>query len=196
MLPDRPLNKGSMGKIYTKKGDKGLTSLVGGKKVWKSNVRVEAYGTVDELISWIGFLHDQVPLPNDQTLLLKVQDRLMACASRLACDEKELLVRMPRVDESDILFLEQEIDRMESSLEPLQSFILPGGHPLASTCHIVRNVCRRAERRVIALAQEGNEEVEDVIIRYLNRLADFLFVFARYLLYTCGGKETLWKPEL
>lgn len=185
-----------MGKIYTKKGDKGLTSLAGGKKVWKNNTRVEAYGTIDELISWIGFLYDQVPQPADQSLLLKVQDRLMACASRLACDEKELLNRMPLLDDKDILFLEQEIDRMESSLEPLQSFILPGGHPLASTCHIVRNVCRRAERRVIALAQEENEEVEEIIIRYLNRLADFLFVFARYLLYTCGGKETIWKPGL
>lgn len=185
-----------MGKIYTKKGDKGLTSLVGGKKVWKNSVRVEAYGTVDELISWIGFLYDQVPQPSDQNLLIKIQDRLMTCASRLACDENELLTRMPVIAEKDILFLEKEIDRMESSLAPLQFFILPGGHPLASACHIVRNVCRRAERRVIALAQEENEKVENIIIRYLNRLADFLFVFARYLLYTCGGKETLWKHKL
>jgi len=185
-----------MGKIYTRKGDKGLTSLAGGKKVWKNNIRVEAYGTIDELISWIGFLHDQVPKTSEQSLLLKIQDHLMTCASRLACDEKELLTHMPVLDEQDILFLEQEIDRMECSLEPLQSFILPSGHPLASTCHIVRNVCRRAERRVISLAQDENEEVEEIIIRYLNRLADFLFVFARYILYTCGGKEILWKPNL
>lgn len=185
-----------MGKIYTKKGDKGMTTLAGGKSVWKNNSRVEAYGTIDEVIAWIGYLRDLVPELSDQELLLTIQDRLMVCASRLACYEQEQLERMPLLHDEDITFLEKHIDRMELLLNPLQSFILPGGHPLASASHIARSVCRRAERKTIALALEEEKNTEDIIIRYLNRLSDFLFVFARYLLFTCGGKETLWKPDL
>jgi cob(I)alamin adenosyltransferase len=181
-------------KIYTKTGDKGTTSLIGGKRVPKDHPRIEAYGTVDELISWTGLIRDLLSLENDRNLFLEIQDRLMTAASLLALDEDASPVHLPELIEDDIRTLEKAIDGMEIELLPLKSFILPGGHPVSSYCHIARSVCRRAERQCLSLS--AKEQVHELVIKYLNRLADFLFVFARKTLKDNQGTEVLWKPKL
>lgn len=181
-------------KIYTKTGDKGTTSLIGGKRVPKHNQRIEAYGTIDELISHIGLLRDQPIGEPLKDVLLKVQDRLMVCAAVLATDCEDCNVKIPEIRETDITYLEQEIDRMESELEPLRSFIIPGGHPIVSYCHIARTVCRRAERIAIKLAD--NAVVSDSILKYINRLSDYLFVLARKLAKDLQVNEIPWQPLL
>lgn len=181
-------------KIYTKTGDKGTTSLIGGKRVPKHNQRIEAYGTIDELISHIGLLRDQPIGEPLKDVLLKVQDRLMVCAAVLATDCEDCNVKIPEIRETDITYLEQEIDRMESELEPLRSFIIPGGHPIVSYCHIARTVCRRAERIAIKLAD--NAVVPDSILKYINRLSDYLFVLARKLAKDLQVNEIPWQPLL
>lgn len=178
-------------KIYTRSGDKGTTSLVGGKRVSKSNLRIEAYGTVDELICHIGLLRDQVSSENDRQGLIRIQDRLMVCAAILASDCEDCRVKIPEIMSSDIRALEDAIDTMEKELPTLTSFVLPGGHAVSSFAHIARTVCRRAERRIVDLS--AKHFVPDNVLQYINRLSDFLFVFSRNLLIDNQGIELKWN---
>ena len=180
-------------KIYTKTGDKGTTSLIGGKRVPKFHERIEAYGTIDELISHIGLLRDLVTNKGLKENLLFVQDRLMTCATILATDCEGCNLKLPIILESDIEILEKEIDSMENQLEPLKSFILPGGHPVVSQAHICRTVCRRAERLSLALSQDY--KVDPLVLKFLNRLSDYLFVCARYISKMHNAIETPWTPK-
>ena len=181
-------------KVYTKTGDKGQTSLIGGVRVPKHHIRIEAYGTVDELNSYIGLIRDQEIAFSYKEVLKEIQDRLFTIGSALACDpEKETKLKIPDIKESDIQLLEDEMDKMDEVLEPMKSFILPGGHPTISTIHIARCVCRRAERLVVALAEQ--DTVDGLVIQYLNRLSDHLFVLSRYLAHKDGAEEITWAPR-
>ncbi|MGZ3886548.1 MAG: cob(I)yrinic acid a,c-diamide adenosyltransferase [Flavisolibacter sp.] len=183
-------------KIYTKTGDKGATSLIGGTKVPKNDLRIETYGTVDELNSWMGLINDQLQDPDLNTEIKEIQDRLFTIGSSLATDAaKETKMKLPDLHEEDILFLEKRIDAMTGALPPMKSFILPGGHVTVSSIHIARCVCRRAERLAVAL--QGEELlIESRIIPYLNRLSDYLFTLARYAGQKLGASEIPWKPRL
>jgi len=188
-------------KIYTKTGDKGMTALIGGTKVPKSSARIEAYGTVDELNSFIGLLMDQLilapgPLPAETTPFLReIQDRLFTIGSSLACDpEKEPRLKIPDLREEDVQKVEAEIDRMMTVLPPMKSFLLPGGHVAVSTAHVARCVCRRAERGCVRLHEE-QLFVEPLVLRYLNRLSDYLFVLARYAAHLLQVPEIPWRPR-
>lgn len=181
-------------KIYTKTGDKGETSLFGGKRISKAHLRIDTYGTVDELNSHIGLLRDVCSGENDKSLLYTIQNKLFTLGSILASDPaKEKSKMIPDLLESDIQLLEEAIDSMNVVLEPLQSFILPGGHVNISYCHIARCVCRRAERMVVDLSLQ--ESVDELIIRYLNRLSDFLFVLARKIAKDLSIEEIKWSPN-
>ncbi len=183
-------------KIYTKTGDKGTTSLIGGTKVPKSHLRIETYGTVDELNSFIGLIADQSTDARSTRILKEIQDRLFTIGSSLACDpEKEPKMKLPDLNEKDIHLLETEIDMMDALLEPMKSFILPGGHISVSTIHISRCVCRRAERLCVNM-QEHDLFVDQLVIKYLNRLSDYLFIFARYSAHLLGVEEVAWKPRV
>jgi cob(I)alamin adenosyltransferase len=183
-------------KIYTKTGDKGTTSLIGGTKVPKSHLRIEAYGTVDELNSYIGLCRDLLKNKKSRKVLLEIQDRLFTMGSSLACDpEKETKMKIPDLEEEDITLLEKEIDRMDEIIPPMKNFILPGGDKSVSALHIARCVCRRAERCCVRLESEGGE-TELIIIKYLNRLSDYLFVLARFTGYQLKVKEIPWKPRV
>jgi cob(I)alamin adenosyltransferase len=179
-------------KIYTKTGDTGETSLFGGARVPKNHLRVEAYGTVDELNSYIGLLHDLSPTPQDSTILRDIQDRLFTIGSVLASDPSKNM-SVPDLKIGDIELLEQEIDAMEATLPSLKNFILPGGHTTVSFCNIARTVCRRAERLVVAL--DANEKIDPLSIRYLNRLSDYLFVLGRKFGQELGAEELIWRPR-
>jgi cob(I)alamin adenosyltransferase len=180
-------------KIYTKTGDTGHTSLLGGKRVSKAHIRINAYGTIDELNSHIGLLRD-VEIKAERKLILKeIQDRLFTIGSHLAADDKNRK-KIPDLKEEDVVLLEQEIDRMNLELPGMKHFILPGGHQTVSFAHIARCVCRRAEREVVALHHE--EEVEQLIIKYINRLSDYLFVLARKLGKELNAEEVAWRPRL
>ncbi len=183
-------------KIYTKTGDKGTTSLIGGTKVLKSHARIEAYGTVDELNSYLGLCRDLVNDSAIKLLLQEIQDRLFTIGSALACDpEKETKLKIPDIKEADIKLLEDEMDKMDESLEPLQQFILPGGHPTVSHIHIARCICRRAERLVVHLLIEDGEH-ETLIIKYINRLSDYLFTLGRYVAKQLHAEEIPWNPRI
>jgi cob(I)alamin adenosyltransferase len=183
-------------KIYTKTGDKGTTSLIGGTKVPKSHLRIEAYGTVDELNSYIGLCKDLLTDEPAKKVLLEVQDRLFTIGSSLACDPiKEPKMRIPDLKEKDVEYLEKEMDRMDEILPPMKSFILPGGHTTVSHLHIARCVCRRAERCSVRLELESLE-VDGIIIKYLNRLSDYLFVLSRYIAHQLKAEEIPWKPRV
>jgi len=183
-------------KIYTKTGDKGSTSLIGGTKVPKSHSRIEAYGTVDELNSSIGLCRDLLDDEACRKLLLEVQDRLFTIGSSLACDPiKEPKMRIPDLKDGDVLLLENEIDRLNETLTPMKSFLLPGGHPTISQIHITRCVCRRAERCCVRLELESLE-VEPIIIQYLNRLSDYLFILSRFAGKILDVPEIPWKPRV
>ena len=183
-------------KIYTKTGDKGSTSLIGGTKVSKAHIRIESYGTVDELNSFIGFCIDQLSQHNIHHVLREVQDRLFTIGSSLACDpEKETKMKIPDLHEEDITLLENEMDLMDKELLPMKSFILPGGHLAASSLHIARCVCRRAERICVHMQNDG-AEVPDLIIKYLNRLSDYLFALSRYAAHQLKVAEIPWKARL
>ncbi len=183
-------------KIYTKTGDKGTTSLIGGTKVPKSHLRIEAYGTVDELNSYIGLCKDLLTDTQGQKILLEVQDRLFTIGSSLACDSiKEPKMRIPDLIETDVELLEKEMDRMNETIPPMKTFILPGGHTTLSHLHIARCVCRRAERCCVRLELESLE-VEEIIIKYLNRLSDYLFVVSRYAGYQLQITEIPWEPRI
>ena len=182
-------------KIYTRTGDKGQTSLIGGTRVPKFHPRIEAYGTIDELNSYIGLIRDQDIDKHFKDVLLEIQDRLFTAESIIALDPGAApKIKLPELHDSDITFLELEIDRMNEVLPELKSFILPGGHRIVSYCHIARCVCRRAERHTIRLAQA--QPVEEKVIQYLNRLSDYLFVLARRLAKDLGSTETTWKARI
>lgn len=181
-------------KIYTKTGDKGTTALIGGQRVPKYDNRIEAYGTVDELNSWIGLLRDQAVGDHIKAILIEIQDRLFTLESQLAVGDGEVKRNIPNLYEKDVLLLENEIDRMNSDLPELTSFILPGGNTTVSYCHLARTVCRRAERLTIKLSEQY--EIEILNIKYLNRLSDYLFVLSRKLSQEMDAEETLWKPRI
>ncbi|PLX15405.1 MAG: ATP:cob(I)alamin adenosyltransferase [Marinilabiliales bacterium] len=181
-------------KIYTKTGDKGETSLIGGTRVPKYHERVEAYGTVDELISYIGLIRDQEINEKIKSTLVEIQDRLMTCASILATDCDDCKVKIPEIYPSDVEILEKEIDKMNEGLPPLTSFILPGGHPTVSYCHIARNVCRRSER--LSIKVQSQYKNSEKVIQYLNRLSDYLFVLSRKLSMDLNAKEIPWTPRV
>ena len=182
-------------KIYTKTGDSGKTSLIGGTKVPKSHIRIQSYGTVDELNAFTGLLRDQLSDAHSRELLLEIQDRLFTIGSSLACDPvKEIAMKIPDLKESDILLLEDEIDRMNDKLPEMKSFILPGGHVSVSTAHICRTICRRAERLIVEL-DEKEQLDQPLIIKYLNRLSDYFFVLARWIGHLLGAAEIKWNPR-
>lgn len=181
-------------KIYTKTGDEGLTSLFGGKRVSKSDLRIDTYGTIDELNSWIGVLRDQEINKKRKALLVEIQDRLFTIGSILATEPGNTKVKIPSLSERDVTFLESEMDEMETLLQPMRFFVLPGGHVSISWGHVARTVCRRAERLVIAL--HLLEKVDPLVIKYLNRLSDYLFVLCRMMTQELGVEETPWKPKM
>lgn len=181
-------------KVYTKTGDKGVTSLIGGTRLPKQHIRIEAYGTVDELNSWIGLVRDQDIDKQYMAVLIETQDRLFTIGSLLAADPVKNKMKLPEISEDDIVLLEKEIDAMEEKLPPMKSFVLPGGNTTVSYCHLARCVCRRAERAVLRLAE--NEEVGELIYKYLNRLSDYLFVLSRKLTLDLKAVETPWKPRV
>ncbi len=181
-------------KIYTKTGDKGETSLIGGVRVAKYHIRIESYGTVDELNSYIGLLKDKINNAETKKILAEIQDRLFTIGSVLASDPEKSKMKIPDLVATDISLLEDEIDRMNAILPELKNFILPGGNEVASVCHIARCVCRRAERLTVHLATES--EVEPMVIIYLNRLSDYLFVLSRKIVFDAGAEETEWRPRI
>lgn len=187
-------------KIYTKTGDKGTTALFGGTRVPKHHLRIESYGTVDELNSYIGLIKDQAIDNDTKNALIKVQHDLFTLGAMLATPpEKETLksgkerLNIPKVTESSIQFLEDEMDFMNTKLPQMTHFILPGGHTTVSFCHIARCVCRRAERLSVSLSEE--EEINSDVLKYLNRLSDYLFVLARKLSQDLSAEEVKWIPE-
>ncbi|TAL50107.1 MAG: cob(I)yrinic acid a,c-diamide adenosyltransferase [Chitinophagaceae bacterium] len=183
-------------KIYTKTGDKGKTSLIGGTKVLKSHLRIEAYGTIDELNSFIGLCLDHLKPYNISNSLAEIQDRLFTIGSALACDpDKETKLKIPDLHETDVELLEKEMDKINDVLPAMKSFILPGGHVAVSNLHIARCVCRRAERCCVRM-QKKEMEVDPLIIKYLNRLSDYLFVLARFVAQQLGAEEIPWKPRV
>lgn len=180
-------------KIYTKTGDQGTTSLFGGKRTSKAEVRIDAYGTVDELNSWIGLLRDQEVNTGRKDALTVIQNKLFVIGSTLAAEPGNTKINVPSLKEDDIAFLESEIDKMDASLPPMRYFILPGGHQSVSFCHITRTVCRRAERLVVSLSE--SEPIDIMVIKYLNRLSDYLFVLARKMANELNIEETPWRSE-
>lgn len=191
-------------KIYTKTGDEGKTSLIGGTRVPKSHIRIDAYGTVDELNSSVGLLGDTLQAAlgaaKEQdarfAILAEVQDRLFTIGSSLACNpDKEPRMKIPDLREDDITVLEKEIDAMNEVLPPMKSFILPGGHVAVSAAHMARCICRRAERCCVLMQQE-EIFIDQLVLKYLNRLSDHLFVLARYTAHVLRVEEIPWKPRV
>lgn len=187
-------------KIYTKTGDQGTTALFGGTRVPKHHIRIESYGTVDELNSHIGLLRDQEIDQSTKDNLTAIQDRLFTLGAILATDPEKAILKsgkerlnIPKIEDEDITFLESEIDAMNESLPPMTHFVLPGGHQSVSFCHIARCVCRRAERQTSYLHE--NEPVDAKVLMYLNRLSDYLFVLARKLTYHFQAEEIKWIPK-
>jgi cob(I)alamin adenosyltransferase len=181
-------------KIYTKTGDKGETSLLGGVRLPKHHIRIEAYGTVDELNSHMGLLRDVVDDTATIELLINIQDRLFTIGSNLAADPEKNKMVLPEVFEEDVKNLEAAIDFINGQVPEMRSFVLPGGHIHVSFCHIARCVCRRAERSVMRLAAE--ETVEPIHVKYLNRLSDYLFMLSRWLTVQRQANEIAWKPKI
>lgn len=181
-------------KIYTKTGDQGSTSLFGGKRVSKADLRIDTYGTVDELNSWIGVLRDQSVNQSRKEMLVEIQDRLFTIGSILATEPENTKVKIPSLAESDIELLENKMDEMDALLPPMRFFVLPGGHTSVSFGHVARTVCRRAERLVIALSQ--TEKVDPLVIKYMNRLSDYLFMLCRTMAHELKTEEVPWKPRM
>lgn len=177
--------------LYTATGDKGTTSLVGGKRVSKADVRLEAYGTTDELNAHIGLLIAMMKPGEDTELLRRIQDTLFVVGSALATDlETTTLHEASRLDEEEIKCVEHRIDFLDAIVPPLRHFVLPGGTPAAAQAHVCRTVCRRAERCICALA--GDHPIADNVQRYVNRLSDYFFVLSRYINHSCQVKECFW----
>ena len=181
-------------KIYTKTGDKGQTSLIGGTRVPKFHLRIETYGTVDELNSYIGLVGCQEIETHHQKLLKEIQDRLFTIGASLAADPEKSKMEIPDLHDSDVTLLETEIDAMNEALPPLKHFVLPGGNSVVAYCHLARCVCRRAERLTVELAE--NSFVDERVTVYLNRLSDYLFVLARKLNLDFGTEENIWIPRV
>lgn len=193
--------------IYTKTGDKGTTSLVGGQRVDKNDVRVEAYGTVDELNAQVGLLAEMLKKANGdpartenagklETLhlqLKKIQNHLFVIQTLLATERADIYEKLPHLDDSAISNLEQWIDGMDAQLPKLNSFVIPGGSEASAQAHVARTVCRRAERRTVTLAQ--HEKIEGQLLQYINRLSDYLFVASRYILFIEQKEENFWSAE-
>ena len=183
-------------KIYTRVGDGGNTALIGGTKVPKNDLRIETYGTVDELNSWIGMVNDQLQDAEYKNLLKEIQDRLFTIGSSLATDgEKDVKMQLPDLHATDVALLENQIDYMTEQLPEMKSFVLPGGHVAVSSIHIARCVCRRAERLAVGLRQL-DVPVNELVIQYLNRLSDYLFTLARYAAHKLGVAEIPWKARI
>jgi cob(I)alamin adenosyltransferase len=180
-------------KIYTKTGDKGETSLFGGKRVPKYELRINAYGTCDELNSFLGLVRDQNISQDIKQILIKIQSDIFVLGAELAADPDKPKLKKPDLSEADIDFLESEIDKMNEMLPPMTNFILPGGNTTVSYCHIARTVCRRAERLVVELSQLT--EIDYLAVKYLNRLSDYLFVLARKLSLDLNAEEIPWIPN-
>ncbi len=181
-------------KIYTKAGDRGTSTLLGGNIVPKDHPRLEAYGTLDELNSWMGLIRDQLSDEEMRGTLLKIQDRIMVGSTILASEKKDSAVPVPELHEEDIGFLEMEIDRMDQELEPLQFFILPGGHTTVSYCHLARTTCRRAERYSVKFIKNSDQTA--ILVKYLNRLSDYLFILARRIAWELKIEEKIWQPDI
>lgn len=179
-------------KIYTKKGDKGQTSILGGTKLPKHDIRIEAYGTVDELNAHVGWLRDQKVSASIKKDLITIQEQLFTIGSHLATDKKKSRFVLPELKEEFVTFLEKRIDQMEETLEEMKNFILPGGHQAVSAAHLARCVCRRAERWTSAFHE--TEEVDPLILKYLNRLSDYFFVLSRRISADLKVVEVPWKP--
>ncbi len=181
-------------KIYTKTGDEGQTSLLGGTRVSKAHLRIDAYGSVDELNAYLGLLKDQEVNQDRQDFLKEIQDRLFTIGSSLALDPAKTKIKIPDIRESDVELLEKEIDQMNEKLPEMRNFILPGGHTAISFGHVARCVCRRAERQVVALSEEAF--VAEVVLMYLNRLSDYLFVLCRLMHQELEVEEIPWKARV
>ena len=180
-------------KIYTKKGDKGKTQLLGGSIVDKNHIKLECYGTIDELNSFIGNIYDQEISIFHKEILFKIQNQLFNLGSIISFDGEKDKIKLPNITTQNIKMMEKAIDKMEEELPMLRAFILPSGHPTASKCHIARTVCRRAERNLVALSQE--EQIDNLYIQYLNRLSDYLFVLARAILKDKNAQEIQWQKD-
>lgn len=181
-------------KIYTKTGDTGQTGLIGGRRVSKADLRIDAYGTVDELNSWIGLIRDQAVNSERRDLLKEIQDRLFTVGAELATDPNRAPKQhMPAIVLTDVTLLETSMDGMDEALPELRAFVLPGGHESVSFCHLARTVCRRAERLVITL--NDTSPVDPLVIQYLNRLSDYLFVLSRKMTQELSADEVEWKPR-
>ena len=181
-------------KVYTKKGDKGTTQLIGGTRILKNSLRIETYGTIDELNSFIGLIRDQDINPKYINQLIETQDRLFTIGSLLAADPEKSTMKLPELKERDITNLENWIDEMDSSLNPMTSFVLPGGHTTVSYTHVARCVCRRSERVITELSL--SDVVPPLILSYVNRLSDYLFILGRKLTKDLNAKEQPWKPRM
>ncbi len=185
-----------MFKIYTKTGDKGNTSLIGGVRVSKSHIRIESYGTVDELNSYLGMVNDMCSNKEINESLREIQDRLFTIGSILATNpDKEVKMKLPDLHEGDVEWLEKEIDKMNEVLPEMRSFILPGGNLASSACHVARCICRRGERICVSM-QEHNEHIPPLVIQYLNRLSDYLFELARYISHINNAPEIPWRARV
>ena len=187
-------------KIYTKTGDKGTTALFGGTRVPKHHIRIDSYGTVDELNSHLGLIRDQDINQHYKDVLIDIQDKLFTVGAILATDPEKTILKngkerlnIPKISETDISKLEHEMDIMNEALPPMTHFVLPGGHQTVSFCHITRTVCRRAER--LASELHAHEPIDPQVIKYLNRLSDYLFVLARKLSYDLQAEEVKWIPK-
>ena len=181
-------------KIYTKTGDEGMTSLIGGKRVAKNSARLESYGTIDELNSFLGMIRSFPMAPEVEDELVEIQSRLFDVGGNLATDPENAPLKMKLgVNEKDIERLEKAIDRMDGEVPPMTHFVLPGGNEVVSFCHIARTVCRRAERRILDLG--GEAEVDALVLKYVNRLSDYLFILSRKLAHDSGLEERKWIPE-
>lgn len=182
-------------KIYTQKGDKGKTALLGGTRVSKASLRIASYGTIDTLNSYVGWVADWQKEEEIIALLRKIQNSLFTIGSFLSVDpDKETRMKLPHLKPADITLLEENIDKMDREVPPLRSFILPGGHQAVSACHIARVHCREAERICVAL-EETEGELPDLVVPYLNRLSDYFFMLARYTAVLYGVEERLWQPR-
>lgn len=180
-------------KIYTKTGDQGQTSLLGGSRVNKYNIRIESYGTVDELNSYIGIIRSSEISQKQKEALIEIQNKLFTIGSQLATEPGKENANLPLIQDEDITFLEKGIDNMDSSLPPMKNFVLPGGHPVVAHCHVARCICRRAERLVTHLNDESM--VPAIILIYLNRLSDYLFILSRKISDDLSAEEIPWRSR-
>ena len=180
-------------KIYTKTGDQGMTSLYGGERVSKSHLRIETYGTVDEVNAWLGVIATSIDDTSTQSDLENIQNHMFAVGAMLAVDTELTELPLQKISKEEVQWLERNIDKIVAALPPMTHFILPGGNPMAAHCHVARCVCRRAERLAVTLSK--NAFVDDIVIIYLNRLSDYLFCLARKLCKDSGNQEVKWIPE-